>query len=107
MQDKPWRVWFQENTDRWVLLALFGMLLYIVLHSMTIKADEAAIDWARSSTDLVLGGILGLITGKYQAERKQVDQITHQPPLPVQIPTLDPTPAAPPTLPPAPPQTVS
>lgn len=94
MTDKPWRVWFQENTDRWVLLALFGMLLGIVLYSMTHHADEAAVDWARSSTDLVLGGILGLITGKYQAERKQVDQITHQPPLPP-APVLELT-AAPP-----------
>lgn len=70
MNEKPWKAWFQENTDRWVLLFCLCVFLAVVLYAMHFDMSEGAVDWARSSTDLVLGGLLGLITGKYQAEKK-------------------------------------
>ena len=97
MTEKPWRVWFQENTDKFILLFTFMVLLGFVVYTMSAKMDEGAVDWARSSTDLVLGGLLGLITGKYLAEKRSVDQVIHQPPLPPAAPTLEPN--SPPPIP--------
>lgn len=89
MNERPWKPWIQDNIDKVILLIMFWTLLGFVIYTMGMNMEEGAVDWARSSTDLVIGALLGLITGKYL--RIPTVEPTHQP---------VPPPPAPPPLPP-------
>ena len=56
---------FKDNFDKILLAALFLVVLAVATAlTLTGAMDEGSLDWARSVGNLVLGGLLGLITGK-------------------------------------------
>lgn len=56
---------FRQNFDKLLLLFLFLILIAIVIHMTHDAPDAPVIHWAREQAALVLGGLLGLITGRY------------------------------------------
>lgn len=64
-----WAKWFRENSDKFLLLILFGLLVVLVVHMSHDHKDVDAILWARELAGTVLGALLGLITGHALATR--------------------------------------
>lgn len=64
-----WGKWLRENSDKFVLLVLFGLLVLLVVHMTHDAKDSDAILWARELAGTVLGALLGLITGHALASK--------------------------------------
>ena len=57
---------FWKNFDKLLLTLLFALVLSMcVWFTLRKDMDEGSLDWSRSTANLILGGLLGLITGKY------------------------------------------
>jgi ABC-type nitrate/sulfonate/bicarbonate transport system permease component len=67
-----WSKFVRDSFDKIVLLFLTLVLIALVLHMAHDKLDEAQISWAREMTGTVLGGLLGLITGRALATSSAV-----------------------------------
>lgn len=60
-------VWefFKVNFDKLLLAGLFIYLTILVIHmTHDTTSDAAAVHWAREQANLVVGALLGLITGR-------------------------------------------
>ena len=52
-----------EHFDKLLLTGLFLVLVGIVVHMTHDGRDVAALNWAREQASLIIGALLGLITG--------------------------------------------
>lgn len=54
-----------KNIDKLMLFAMFVIAISAALWMQSHAGmDESAFDWARHNTDLILAGLLGLMTGR-------------------------------------------
>lgn len=68
---------FWDKFDRILLATLFILSLAAAMFIMFYKGDtmdEGTADWARSMTNLILGGLLGLVTGRALEQRAQAKE---------------------------------
>jgi hypothetical protein len=59
-----WSKHFRDNFDKMLLFSLVIGLIAVVIHMSHDKIDEDHISWAREITGTVLGGLMGLVTGR-------------------------------------------
>ncbi len=59
-----WSKHYRDNFDKLLLFFLALALVLLVLHMSHDQADVSQVAWAREITGTVLGGLLGLITGR-------------------------------------------
>jgi hypothetical protein len=62
-----WSKFIRDSFDKILLFVLTIALVLLVLHMSHDKLDEEQVSWAREITGTVLGGLLGLITGRAMA----------------------------------------
>lgn len=61
---ETWGQWVRSNAGMLVLFALVLVMLGFLLHVSHDRGDASVLSWGREQTSLVLGGLLGLITGR-------------------------------------------
>lgn len=54
---------FRQNFDKLLLAAIFLYLTVLLLHMSHDPHDAATVSWAREQANLIIGALLGLITG--------------------------------------------
>ncbi len=65
---ESWSQWCRANAGLLVLFSLVVLMLGFMLHVSHDKADAGMLSWGREQTSLVLGALLGLITGRMARE---------------------------------------
>ena len=72
---QPWATWFQENSDKLVLLFMWlVMLIYIpVIWKMT--NDKDSVHWGREAAGAIGGCLFGMVTGSRLAKQSQTGGI--------------------------------
>lgn len=59
-----WGQWIRTNSGLLLLFILVLIMFGMLLHLSHDQADATTVGWGREQTSLVLGGFLGLVTGK-------------------------------------------
>ena len=57
------RQFVHENFDKLLLALLYLILLSTVLHLAHWQADQSLVSWARDQAGIIVGALIGLITG--------------------------------------------
>lgn len=69
-----WSRFVRDSFDKILLFVLTLTLIGLVLHMSHDKLDSDQISWAREITGTVLGGLLGLITGRAMASAAKKEE---------------------------------
>ena len=64
-----WSRWLRDNMDKFILLAVFVFMVFVVIHMSHDNKDAAQLAWAREMAGTFSGGLLGLITGHALASK--------------------------------------
>jgi hypothetical protein len=70
-----WSKFVRDSFDKVLLFVLTLALIALVLHMAHDKLDEGNVSWARELTGTVLGGLLGLITGRALASGAKSQEV--------------------------------
>lgn len=71
---------FWRHFDKILLAALF-IFVYTVTTFLTHggNMDEGSLDWGRQTGNLIIGGLLGMITGRLLADKNPATRSTEAP----------------------------